>query len=41
MLSEVQFQIKDHMLSEIQYFDTPIIGTLEMVKWVRLDSNLF
>lgn len=41
MLLEDQFKIKDHMLSEIQYFDTPIIGTLEVVRWVRLDSNLF
>lgn len=41
MLLEVQFKIKDHMLSEIQYFDTTIIGTLEVVRWVRLDSNLF
>lgn len=41
MLSEVQFKIKDHMLSEIQYFETTIIGTLARVRWVRLDSNLF
>lgn len=41
MLSEVQYKIKDHMLSEIQYFDTTIIGALEIVRWVRLDSNLF
>lgn len=41
MLSKVQFKIKDLMLSEIQYFDTTIIGTLEIVRWVRLDSNLF
>lgn len=41
MLLEDQFKIKDHILSEIQYFDTPIIGTLEVVRWVRLDSNLF
>lgn len=41
MLSKVQFKIKDLMLSEIRYFDTTIIGTLEIVRWVRLDSNLF
>lgn len=41
MLMEVQFKIKDDLLSEIQNLDTTIMGTLEIVRWIRLDSNLF